>query len=235
MHKLRALWDLQQLEIEEMKKQRMLKDSPLAVELRMIKEKIEAGQQDFKELKEQYGLLKNRLVETAKKVTQIKEQIKDLNDKIFDGSMINRKEIAGAQQRLHELSDKLSKLEDEELNLMEAQDDLRENVTGISESIKRQKEEFYKLKQLYNENQLNIKQEIQHIFKHKEQLCQDVEPQVMEQYFAMQQHINKPVAKVKNGICGGCHMGVTFDKLKLLKNKEELVKCDNCKRLLFIE
>ncbi|WP_031513366.1 zinc ribbon domain-containing protein [Desulfofalx alkaliphila] len=232
MINLQKLWDMQQLEARQGKIERMLKQNDIVLELRRIKRNIEAGQREFKSMKERYRALEREIDQEDYQVGELKKQITELNGKLFGGEMLNKKEIAGAEKRIAALKRQVNETENAGIMLLEEQEILKNKLLKLSEILKEQREEFYLLRERYYQMQKKNQDELSQIIQSKEKLSQGIDGEVMQLFYKMQEKLKKPVAKVEDGVCGGCHMTVTFDKLKELK-KNKIVKCDNCGRLIF--
>lgn len=57
---------------------------------------------------------------------------------------------------------------------------------------------------------------------------------VLVQHDRLRARGRQSVAKVKNGVCSGCHMNLPSGTLSEAKRESALVKCDYCGRFVFV-
>ena len=61
----------------------------------------------------------------------------------------------------------------------------------------------------------------------------EIDPKLMEKYKAIKKHCAKPVAKLYNGQCGGCNMGLPQAELRKFKAEDcQYIECENCGRII---
>ena len=60
----------------------------------------------------------------------------------------------------------------------------------------------------------------------------DIDPKLMERYETIKKHCIPPVAKLVNGQCGGCFMGLPSAALRTLKAGATLIECESCGRMI---
>lgn len=235
MNSIKQLWDIQELELQQTKNQRLLKEDDILKDLRVIKQEIESGMIKFKVCKEEYNKIKMEITKTEEQVVKLNDEIAELNNKLLNGAISNQKEITGIYNKLENLKQKVTIIEEKELLLMEEQEVLIINLEKYSEYLKAKEKVYNQLKEQYKNNQDKLKQKLQQLQIDKEKLSKDITKEIMQLFKSMKKQFKKPVAIVDNGICNGCHMRLTLYKLKQLKNSAGLVKCDNCGRLIFID
>ena len=62
-----------------------------------------------------------------------------------------------------------------------------------------------------------------------------LEPELINKYRDVKQHVTPPMAKLIEGQCSGCFMSLPGATLLEIKNGEKMVLCDNCGRILYAE
>ncbi|MBM7855766.1 putative nucleic acid-binding Zn-ribbon protein [Desulfohalotomaculum tongense] len=235
MNNIKRLWHIQMLELEEQKKNKILKANNILNDLLSKKVEIEIKQQEFKRLKEKYKLIKKEIDKINNEVMEEKVQISKLDNKLYNCFAYNQREIEAVQRRLHSLKKRVNDFENKELFLMEQQETVKNKLTGLSRLLKKKIGDFQQLREQYYLQQDKTKRELKELQKNKQKLYTEVDPEIMKLYNNMRRRFKNPVARAENGICGGCHMTLTTVTQKKLAAAGEQVKCDNCGRLIFME
>ena len=67
-----------------------------------------------------------------------------------------------------------------------------------------------------------------------EKLRAQIPPPILAHYERFILRGKKGVALARNGVCSGCHLGITRGKLVELSSTNEVQKCDNCGCYLYL-
>ena len=62
-----------------------------------------------------------------------------------------------------------------------------------------------------------------------------IEPALLERYRAIKQQCTPPMARLADGQCCGCCMQLPSATLRLIKEGDKLVECDNCGRIIYCD
>lgn len=60
----------------------------------------------------------------------------------------------------------------------------------------------------------------------------DIEQALMDRYQEIKKHCIPPVAKLVNGQCGGCFMGLPQVTLRNFKAGAKVIECESCGRMI---
>ncbi len=231
MAKVRKLWALQLLEEQQEKQKLQIVDPALVKQLKLLKNEIEALQNQLKDLKGQYQSAKEEVNSLERVEAEWKEKQGQLNEKIYDGSL-QSKEIKNYQQRLAKLNEELTSSEDKQLAVMQQ----REDIKGMWEEKKQQLTTVTTQYKTLHENYLRQKEEIKtratDLAREITELTQEIGTEELELFRQLQKKHRHPVGRVTKDTCSGCHLGISFDKIKQLKAPGAAVYCNHCGRLL---
>ncbi len=231
MAKVRKLWTLQLLEEQQEKQKLQIVDPSLVKQLKSLKQEIEVLQSQLKDLKGQYQRAKEEVNSLERAGVECKEKQGQLNEKIYDGSL-QSKEIKNYQQRLAKLNEELTSSEDQQLEVMQQ----REDIKGMWEEKKQQLTTVTAQYKTLHENYLQQKEEIKtratDLAREITELIQEIGTEELELFRQLQKKHRRPVGRVTKDTCSGCHLGISFDKIKQLKNPDGAVHCNHCGRLL---
>ena len=231
MAKVRKLWTLQLLEEQQEKQKLQIVDPSLVKQLKSLKQEIEVLQSQLKDLKGQYQRAKEEVNSLERAGVECKEKQGQLNEKIYDGSL-QSKEIKNYQQRLAKLNEELTSSEDQQLEVMQQ----REDIKGMWEEKKQQLTTVTAQYKTLHENYLQQKEEIKtratDLAREITELIQEIGTEELELFRQLQKKHRRPVGRVTKDTCSGCHLGISFDKIKQLKTPDGAVHCNHCGRLL---
>lgn len=232
MSDMRKLWQLQMLEEQQNKLKDRGSDPELVKQLRMLKGAIEAGQNQLKELKNRYDGAGEQVNHLAKRAQEIKDKINSINEKIYDGSL-QVKEIGTYQQRLEKLKNEMLELEDRQLDQMQQREDIKQQWQQLQNGYKEDKEKFKELHRRYTQAKEELKTQTQSFEGETQAVLSSIEGHLLKEYRRLKERFANPVGRVSKDTCTGCHLSVTFEKIKQLRHGQPPVFCSNCGRLLY--
>jgi hypothetical protein len=203
--------------------------------------KKEALEQEW--LKFQQGLerLKNSLEENQKQRRRYERDLeaKEGEAKRYKGQLLNVKTNREYQSLLHEIErakNDSEQLEEEILKLMEAGDELQQQIRDyqqkLGEEQKRIGQQQQELTTLLNKCQ----QEKDDLLKEREQLKQGLEANLLADYEKLI-HSRGGIALTlaKDGVCQSCFIRLTPQTYEEIKKREKIYHCPNCFRMLYTE
>ena len=169
------------------------------------------------EMKERKSHVKNLELETTAKSDKInKLRTQQLDLKTNEAFRACDTEIAGLEAGI-------KKLEDKELKLAEATEDLKEEEEIVEEDCV-----------MLDERAADLQRELDEIKAGREAAAADVDPAWRKHYerlFANKRSVI--VVSSGNGVCGGCHMKLPPYSLHDAKKQLKIVTCDFCARILY--
>jgi hypothetical protein len=235
MNSVKQLWDMQQLDIQQLEKQRILKENGLVTELNFIKDEVTMGIDEFKKQKEDYKQLKMAITTLEDQVTAYRGQIENLNSKLVDDNISNHKEMAVIYDEVQLLQQKIADIETDELILIEQQEQMRTNLEQRSEYLKARKALYDQLKADYQAFKQDLQQQILALISDKKKLVSLIADDSLQLYQKLQKRYFNPVAIVKDDVCSGCHLKLNINQRNQLKSEQQVIECDHCGRLIFAQ
>lgn len=186
--------------------------------------------------------VKLRRSELAKGQQRLEDEIASLVDKaarhdkmLYGGTIGNPRELQTLQDEIAALKRRISQLEDQEIELMEqiepldvelaAADALRSELDGRAAGLRAQ----------IVEEEVAIDEELAKVRTERAAIAIEVEAELLAEYDTLRpQSGGIAIARLVNGSCGGCHLGlsaVELDRIKKLPS-EAPAHCEECGRLL---
>lgn len=181
--------------------------------------------------------MKNKVVETERKKLELdvdakKQQIEKYSLQQFQTK--KNEEYRALAQEIEHCREAISKLEDQQLELMEQAETLqKEIVTALREGDAAIKLTEGQLKELADREQ-TLKAELAELEAGREQLTNGIEESALKRYERLlRQKGDSVVVGIQHGVCGGCHMKFPMQLVVACQTNKELVTCPNCGRILY--
>jgi len=206
-------------------------------------------------LPKQLNNLKTNLSETEKELTDIKHlleenqkdqklnelKIRENNDKIdkYKNQLLaikTNKEYKALNSEISHLEKKNSSIDDDLIELMESEVELREN---LKDSEQRYKTALAELKA--NEEKLKnrikeVENQIVDIREERNKIAQGLPTNIVKRYAALIKHKSRKAVVYKiNDTCGGCGYRIRPQLIIEIDRGEKLISCENCGRILVYE
>jgi len=164
----------------------------------------------------------------------LQQKVKQSNDKLYGGKLKNPKELVNLDLESKELGKKVHKKEDELLELMSEAEDIQSNIKNISQELKRVTREWQQKQQMLIQRKSDVEAKLAGLHQDREELARQISPEALSLYEQIRTTKEQAVAKVEGGRCQGCH--ITLPTTQWQKAKAgNLVQCDSCNRILYVE
>lgn len=228
------LLNLQKVELLEKDLEDNQRNHPGLKQLYRLRETIMQQQTEYDKLVGRQKELECELSRAGSRTKEFYASVRQLEDRIYGGSIKNSKEIDKLQEKCAKNRIRIKEIEDEALTYLEEQETLLDAVTE-------QGKELSRIKDTFNEERLKIKAEIdrikldlQKVLKEKDGIIGNLPFDILELYNKVKVKKALPVAKVEEGQCTGCHMKLPIMLIEEVKNADHVIYCENCGRILMI-
>jgi len=153
--------------------------------------------------------------------------------RLYDGSVVNAKELGSIQHEIENLKHRRSDREDEMLGLMEVREELERRASqaqATSDGLRARVEEVggAGLDELRD-----IDTELRAMIAERQLTVPEIDPDVLELYEDLRkQKKGIGAAALVDGVCQGCHEQLSAMELDKLKRAEGMKRCEYCRRIL---
>ena len=153
--------------------------------------------------------------------------------RLYDGSVVNAKELGSIQHEIENLKRRRSDREDEMLGLMEVREELERRASqaqATSDGLRARVEEVggAGLDELRD-----IDTELRAMIAERQLAVPEIDPDVLELYEDLRkQKKGIGAAALVDGVCQGCHEQLSAMELDKLKRAEGVKRCEYCRRIL---
>ncbi len=227
----RQLHQLQVIEIEIESREKVLAESRSQLGERgvlvRVQDRLSGVKQHFEELKGKQQSMEWEIDDLGAKIAAVKQSL-------YSGQIKNPKELSSLQHEAEGLEARRNQLEDEALGLMEQVEEATNTLATIEGELKTLEKEWRNKQQRLSAEIECLEGELFEL-EHKQQvLSAEIEPGVIDFYYQLKKQKVWPVARVEQGLCGGCRLSLSTAELQRVRGSS-LVQCSSCHRILFLD
>ena len=161
-----------------------------------------------------------------------KEQIQKYSQQQLETR--KNEEYTALGREIDHVKEAISKIEDEELELMEQIDAYKPKIEEAKAVAEEAKTHEAKVLADFDEREKNIEKELDELEEELNTLSGELDAKMVKHYERLRDtKSGAVVVGVDHGSCGGCHMKLQAQQLVDAKSGREMVTCPNCSRLLY--
>tara|TARA_A100001037_G_C15059907_1_gene594266 strand:- start:425 stop:1159 length:735 start_codon:yes stop_codon:yes gene_type:complete len=161
-----------------------------------------------------------------------KEQIQKYSQQQLETR--KNEEYTALGREIDHVKEAISKIEDEELELMEEIDAYKPKIEEAKAVAEEAKTHEAKALADFDEREKNIEKELDELEEELNTLSGELDAKMVKHYERLRDtKSGAVVVGVDHGSCGGCHMKLQAQQLVDAKSGREMVTCPNCSRLLY--
>jgi predicted nucleic acid-binding Zn-ribbon protein len=145
-------------------------------------------------------------------------------------------EFQAIGHEIQRYENEIRKLEDEELELMIEADKLKGEIEAADKSARATKEIISRQLTDLEAKSKALGSQQQDLETEREALAAQIDADLLDQFERLfNSKGDAAVVAVEHGVCTGCHMKVTTATASRVKAGKEIVSCENCGRILYLE
>jgi len=153
--------------------------------------------------------------------------------RLYDGSVVNGKELESIQHEIANLKTRKSRLEDELLERLEAREDLEAQIAAAETTVAEGRAELDKLASDSGTELAEVTSSLASSAGERETIAANIDEETLELYDDLRaQKKGVGAAALTDGICQGCHEKLSAMELDKLKKTHGVKRCDYCRRIL---
>ncbi len=228
---LEILWQIQCVELEKVKlnhQQRKINTE----EIRTLWQEIKGISLLVSEVEASLSQSQQMLQKLEEEIHHNNSELKEKEDHLYGEWLLPPKELEKIQIKIADLKATIETKEDAALVILAK---IENNSLVFAEKqnlLKNKKIQHADKQQEYLVRQDEVKLELNRLDCEYKQLSQLANQVVFNEYKKLKTKYIAPIARLQNGVCGGCHVGLPETGCVVQKGK--LTYCDNCGRLLII-
>jgi len=159
-----------------------------------------------------------------------------LSNKLYSGATKNPKELIALQQEVEYFKKQIETKEDKALALMGEMDNVQEQVGQRSQEVEQLEKKWQARRQELLTQKSDLEVSSAEGKRKRQTLAETLSATELDLYEVLRTRNRRPaVAKVEQGMCQGCRIGLPLNKLQQVRMQQEAVQCSNCERILYLE
>ena len=232
MDQTELLWQYQEADMAADALESEIKRSPARVALKKNREFLVEQQNAVKRMEEEVAEMVDRVDVIKVAISRMEDQLGALSRRMEETPPTD---LNQAQEMNKDAQKLLGDLNSYEQEMKRIQQDAAEHERAQKEIVIR----YAKVKAEYEKQKVDYEEEYKEqmkVLEEKRRIAQekgkDIEPTLMERYQIIKKHCVPPVAKLVNGQCGGCFMGLPQVTLRNFKAGAKMIECESCGRMI---
>jgi len=182
----------------------------------------------------QSGLQAQKEAEWA--LEELDQRLKQLEQRLYSGSVTNPKELYAVQQETQHLRAQQSRQEEMTLEVMDATDTLREMAKQKNEALQRAEEAWSQFNASSVQRGEQLESKRQEIQARRDQFAGSIDADLLKRYETLKRSKQgRAISRVEQSSCQWCRVILTPSELQRARASKELQLCGNCGRILFFD
>ncbi len=225
------LYKLQQLDLELQEKQQELSDA----ENKLSDNKaLLAAEMKLASQKEQLEDARKKQKSSEWELDDLQEKIRQVDSKLYGGKTKDPKELVNLEKEVKGLKSQIRTKEDSLLGLMTQVEQIESDVSATAEDSEHLKREWAQRQETLGPRKGELEMELAGLKGERSRLAQQIDSEALNIYERIRPARGQAVVKVERGRCLGCHITVPTSQWQKAKSGD-LIQCNNCSRILYLE
>lgn len=197
----------------------------------MIEERLDGHRATLEAAKEEQTRQNLRIKEIEGDVDTFKVRARKYREQQL--GVKNNDEYRALGREIMSTERSIKKLEDQELELMEAQEAVEARVKACEEELATERASVQDELDGLDERIAYIETELESFSSGREELTEGIDPVWLSRYERIFKHVGDfAIVGVENGSCGGCHMRLPPQLVHDARKSDALTICTYCGRIL---
>jgi predicted nucleic acid-binding Zn-ribbon protein len=225
------LYKLQQLDLELQKSQQELNE----VENQLSDNKaLIAAESRITSQEEQLKDAKKKQKSSEWELEDLQEKIRQIDSRLYSGKTKDPKELVNLEKEAKILKSQIKTKEDTLLGLMSLVEEIEARVKTAAGELERLSREWEQRQVTLTPRRSEIEGGSAKLKGDRDGLAQQIDCEALNTYERIRLTKGQAVVKVERGRCMGCHITVPTSQWQKAK-AGDLVQCNNCSRILYLE
>lgn len=225
------LYRLQQLDLELQEDQQEL--DKVANQLSDNKALV-AAESRIASQKEHLEDTKKRQKSSEWELEDLQEKIRQIDGRLYGGKTKDPKELVNLEKEVKGLKNQVRAKEDALLGLMSQIEEMEAGAKTRAGELERLKEEWEQRQQTLRPRRSEIETVLDDLKEERNSLAEQISSEAISIYQRISLTMGQAVVKVERGRCLGCHITVPTSQWQKVR-AGDLIQCNNCSRILYLE
>lgn len=176
---------------------------------------------------------KKKLNENNRLLNIFDFKIKEIDNNLYDGRINDIKQINYLIVEKDKLKKQIEDVETKTLTLMEENDYLENEYLYSVDELNKYSSDINEIKKSNGFMQKYLKDKIEYEKNEIKKCKEKIDRNLLDRYQLLKKSKKNGIVHVRNYICGGCNMFVSTSLKEKLQQKNEIVYCEHCGRILY--
>jgi predicted nucleic acid-binding Zn-ribbon protein len=225
------LYKLQQLDLELQRNQQELNE----VENQLSDNKaLVATEARIVSQKEQLDGAKKKQKSSEWELEDLQDKVRQIDGKLYGGKTKDPKELVNLEREVKGLRSQIRTKEDALLEFMSQAEEMETGAKTTAGELESLKKEWEQRQQTLGPRKNEIEIVLADLKRERNRLVEQINSEAFNIYERIRLAMGQAVAKVEKGRCLGCHITVPTSQWQKVR-AGDLVQCNNCSRILYLE
>ena len=228
---LQALYALQQIDtrVQKAKRAQALLDNGTQATLQ-----AQTALDTERAKRDSFNHLSADLKDTELKLSSIETKRKNYQQKLYQGTVTNAKELANIEKEIEALGRQRSDLDGRVLDLMEQAEQAQSDLHVAEQQARIAATHRTGVLEQFRSRHEALDLEISDAMRHRSEAASAVVDKALLKRYedTRARAAGLGLVKIEGPDCGGCHMTLPAGVIKLVKEGQQIQTCENCGRLL---
>ncbi len=193
----------------------------------------DAAERSLGELRLQIDAMGRDQTRLEREIDSITQKEAAEQKRMYDGSIVNTKELEALQHEIESLKKRRTEREDELLNLLEQRDTIDARATEAEEVATELRTRMDVTASQADDELAQTAEELERLEAERREVADAIDPELVELYDDLRrQKKGVGAAALVDGICQACHEQLSAMQLDKLKRAEGIRRCEYCRRIL---
>ena len=225
------LHQLQTIDLEVKEKRRLLLDIVSRLER---SEALSAAEAEFKARESSLNVARNSQRQLEYDVDSLSAKVRDLNSRLYGGSVHNPKELISLQQEIDGVRQHLSQKEEELLEAMGVAEAGEADAAALRGRMAQLRQEWDTEKVGLGTDRTTVESALARLLEARQAARLELGDEVNRVYDHLVQTKGVAVVQVEQGRCKGCNLTVPIGLWQKAR-AGEMVQCGSCGRILHVD
>ena len=168
-------------------------------------------------------------------VDSIQRKIEGEERRLFDGSVVNARELQSIRAEVDNLRRRRSRMEDELIERMEQREELEGRVGPAEAAVAEAAARVAELEETSARDVVDIEHALQERSTERGSILPEIDPEVLDLYEDLRrQKKGIGAAALIDGVCQACHQKLSAVYVSKLRASTGIRRCEYCRRILVL-
>ena len=233
MTTVKQLYALQEVDLDLDRVYKALEEAEQELQIEISIENLESSLQDERERLQEVELLQR---DNQMEIEARRERSETLETQLYDGSMINARDLEALQLEAANVRHLLEQDEAMSLELSIQVEETRSRCGSLDQQLSEIRARWEAQQVELNRRIEGLRAEQGEFEQQRELLAARFDPATLQRYETLRKSKGgRAVAKVERDLCQGCRMSLPTQLRQRVKSGRQAVNCSSCGRMLFVE